>query len=304
MNYRGDSEVENHDKIATRLAIILTKLNASERFTVDDLVKEFNVTKRTIQRDLNERLSYLPIKKENNQYYLETYYLGKLNFEDIKNFSILGGIKELFPTLQEDFLKGILDDTINKAYLVKGHNYEDLSDKTEAFSQMEKAINATQKMKFIYNDKKRLASPYRLLNIKGIWYLAAVESGILKTFTFSKINEVSLTNECYTVDETVMKSIQEEDTTWFSAKKTEVILKVDRQVSDYFLRRHILPNQHLVKNLEDGGVLVSSKISFNEEILKLVRYWIPFVSIVSPEGLQMELEDGLREYLHGKGIRK
>ena len=63
------------------------------------MVEEFNVTKRTIQRDILERLSYLPIKRDNNFYYLEEYYLGKLNFEDIKNFAILSGIKELYPSL-------------------------------------------------------------------------------------------------------------------------------------------------------------------------------------------------------------
>ena len=105
--------MKNHDKIATRLAQILNKLNSGERFSVEELVEEFCVTSRTIQRDLNERLSYLPLKKENNLYYLEEYYLGKLNFEDIKNFAILSGVRDLFPSLKEDFLKNVLDATIS-----------------------------------------------------------------------------------------------------------------------------------------------------------------------------------------------
>ena len=56
----------SHDKIATRLALILTKLNNGEHFTVEELSKEFNVNIRTIQRDLKERLAYIPIVKENN----------------------------------------------------------------------------------------------------------------------------------------------------------------------------------------------------------------------------------------------
>jgi predicted DNA-binding transcriptional regulator YafY len=51
--------MKKHDTIATRLSIILNKFNSGERFSVDDLVDEFGVTKRTVQRDLNERLSYL-----------------------------------------------------------------------------------------------------------------------------------------------------------------------------------------------------------------------------------------------------
>ena len=53
----------SHDTIATRLSLILTKLNNGERFTAQELSEEFNVNLRTIQRDLNERLSALPIKK-------------------------------------------------------------------------------------------------------------------------------------------------------------------------------------------------------------------------------------------------
>ena len=73
---------KQHDKIATGLAIILTKLNDGEKLNIDNLADEFNVPKRTIQRDLNERFSYLPIKKEDGLYFLEEYCLGKLNFED------------------------------------------------------------------------------------------------------------------------------------------------------------------------------------------------------------------------------
>ncbi len=94
------------------------------------------------------------------------------------------------------------------------------------------------------------------------------------------------TEDAYTVDKEVLASIKEEDTTWFSPNQTEVILKVDSSVSGYFKRRNILPNQTLVKELEDGGVLVSAKVAFDEEVLKLVRYWIPHVTVVSPVRLQ------------------
>jgi predicted DNA-binding transcriptional regulator YafY len=289
--------MKNHDKIATRLAIILTKLNASERFTVEDLVEEFSVTKRTIQRDLNERLSYLPIKKENKHYYLEPYYLGKLNYDDIKNFSALSGIKGLFPSLQEDFLKSILDNTVSQAYLVKGHNYEDLTDKANVFKLIETAILDRSKVLFTYKAKKRIVDPYKLLNIKGIWYLAGVEDGVLKTFSFSKISGLEITEAFYVADKEVLQSIKEEDTSWFSNNQTEVVLKVDNTVASYFKRRDILPNQSLVKELEDGGVLISTKVAFDEEVLKLVRYWIPHVTVVSPLRLQKKLEEGLRGYL-------
>jgi predicted DNA-binding transcriptional regulator YafY len=109
----------SHDTLSIRLSLILTKLNSGERFTIQELSEEFNVTKRTIQRDMNERFSYLPLKKENGYYFLEEYCLGKLNFEDIKNFATLSGIKNLYPNLTDNFIVDLLNSKINQTYLIK-----------------------------------------------------------------------------------------------------------------------------------------------------------------------------------------
>ena len=55
-----------HDKIAVRLTQILLKLNQGDKLDPRELAQEFQVTLRTIQRDLLERFAYLPLKKENN----------------------------------------------------------------------------------------------------------------------------------------------------------------------------------------------------------------------------------------------
>ncbi|MFA5427659.1 MAG: WYL domain-containing protein [Sulfurimonas sp.] len=290
--------MKNHDKIATRLAQILNKLNSGERFSVEELVEEFSVTSRTIQRDLNERLSYLPLKKENNLYYLEEYYLGKLNFNDIKNFAALSGVRDLFPSLKEDFLKNILDATINQAYLIKGHNYEDVSSDTETFLRIEIAIVNHTIVEFVYNDKPRTVKPYKLVNTKGIWYLAGVEDDKLKTFSFKKISKVVDTDVEFKIENEILESIKNSDNSWFSSEPIEVVIKVDAEVSGYFTRRKILPNQTIVKELAEGGLLVSAKVAFDEEILKLVRYWIPHVKIISPTYLQEKLEESLKKYLN------
>ena len=93
-----------HDKLSVRLSQILTKLNNGEKFTLEDLAQEFNVSSRTVERDIKERLNYLPLKKEGKYYFLEEYALGKLNLEDIKNFATISGIKSLYPVLNIGFM--------------------------------------------------------------------------------------------------------------------------------------------------------------------------------------------------------
>ena len=97
------------------------------------------------------------------------------------------------------------------------------------------------------------------------------------------------------------KQLEDENSIWFGQEKSEVILKVHADVVLHFMQRQLLPEQELVKELEDGGVLVSSKISHSMQLLPLVRYWIPHVEIISPEHLQDELETGLKIYLNVRG---
>lgn len=293
--------MKNHDKIATRLAIILNKLNSNERFSLEDLVEEFNVTKRTIQRDLNERLSYLPIKKENNLYFLEEYYLGKLNFNDINTFATLSGIKELYPSLKEDFLKSILDDTVSKAYLIKGHNYEDITGRENDFKLLEQSILKLNRVSFIYREKERILNPYKLLNKDGIWYLVGVENDLtLKTYSFKKTSKLKILKSDFKIDDSILEIIKNDDNVWFSQKQIEVVLKVDKSISEYFKRRKVVANQSILKELNDGSLLVSCKVSFDEEILKIVRYWIPNVEIISPDSLKDKLYQSLKKYIKEK----
>ena len=95
---------KSHDTLALRLSLILTKLNNGESFTAKELAEEFNVNIRTIQRDIKDRLAYIPIQKNGDYYSMESYVLGKLSFEDIKNFATLSGIKSLYPSLSNKFI--------------------------------------------------------------------------------------------------------------------------------------------------------------------------------------------------------
>ncbi|GHT80762.1 hypothetical protein AGMMS49960_03070 [Betaproteobacteria bacterium] len=51
-----------HNTLATRLVDILQRLNNGERLRPEALAEEFKVSLRTIQRDLKERLGFLPLE--------------------------------------------------------------------------------------------------------------------------------------------------------------------------------------------------------------------------------------------------
>lgn len=296
---------DTHDTLVYRLAQILVKLNRGEKLNPQDMADEFGVNLRTIQRDLNVRFAYLPLQKSEGRYFLDPAFLGKLSTRDIERFAGLAGVSGLFPSLSDDFLRDIFDARIQAVLLVKGHNYEDLAGRENDFRQLEQAIVARLHVAIEYSKddgikRYSLLSPFKLMNHKGIWYLAAKDGGKLKTFAFTRIQYVRTLDTQFEVDANIDKLLIEEDGIWFGDEKKEVVLKIAKDVAGYFKRRKLIANQVIEKELEDGGLIVSAKVGHINQVLPIVRYWIPHIRVISPEGVQEDMERELAQYLDRK----
>lgn len=292
----------NHDTLVYRLAQMLVKLNQGEKLDPQALADEFGVNLRTIQRDLNERFAYLPLERTDGRYHLDATFLGKLSTRDIERFAGLAGIRGLFPSLSDDFLRDIFDTRIQSALLVKGHAYENLAGKESSFRELEQAIVAHRLIAFDYAKEAGTKfytdiAPYKLVNHKGIWYLAAKDGEKLKTYAFTRIERVRILDKQFTPDHGINKTLAEEDGICLSEDKKEIVLKVAHEVAGYFKRRKLIANQVIEKKLEDGGLIISARVGHANQIMPIVRYWIPHIRIISPEVLQGEMEQELAGYL-------
>lgn len=285
-----------HDTLAFRLASILLKLNLGDSFNPQELADEFGVHERTIYRDL-VRLAGIVERSSEGKYQIIPEYRGKLRPKDLETFAKLVGVDELFPQSSSRFLVALLDTLSQSSFLVKGHHYEKLKPHDAQFEQLDGAIRERKRCILTYADKRRNLEPYRLVNNKGIWYLVALDAGQLKSFSLSRISQLQLSADTYEPRIDLRRQIEEEDDVWFSEEKTEVLLTIAPQVAYYFQRRKLLPQQVIDKELENGGLIVSSRISNKNQILPLIRYWIPHVRILEPSWLKDQLEGGLRDYL-------
>ncbi len=287
---------KDHDKIASRLAIILQKLNNGERFTKDELCEEFNVSERTIHRDLTERLSFLPIKYEKGYYSVESFAFGNLSFKDIQAFATLSGIKSLYPSLTNEFIVDILNAKTNQAYLIKSAGYENLTPQQKIFEDISASILQNHQIECSYKEKQRVLNPYKLINTNGIWYLVADEESVLKTFTFSKLSNIKSLDISFTPNSEFIEIITKNEANWFSQTIIEITLQIDSKIAEYFLRRTILPNQKIVEQ-NDDFLVISTKVSYEDEIFSTVKYWLPYVRILEPIDLQGKFEEILIGYL-------
>jgi predicted DNA-binding transcriptional regulator YafY len=139
--------------------------------------------------------------------------------------------------------------------------------------------------------------PYKLINQKGIWYLAAWDDGKLKSFAISRIEALLVDAETFVPRKQVDKELADSDGIWLGTARHRVLIQVSSQVATFFQRRNLLPNQVIEKETAGGGILVASTVVHIDEILPIIRYWIPHVRVLEPPHYQQILEQGLADYL-------
>jgi len=291
----------SHDTLVHRLSLMLLKLNQGEALDPRALAEEFGVNLRTIQRDLNRRFTYLPLHKSDGRYRLDPAFLGQFTAKDVQAFAALAGVQELFPHLTDEFLRDVFDAGMRRSVLVRGHHHESLAGREVTFRLAERAIADRHQISFCQvrdgaSKVRALVEPYRLLNHKGIWYLVAKEGSRVKTFAFSSVEDLLVSETTFEADPEVEKAF-EGDSLWIGAEPMEVIVSVASSVAHHFRRRPVLVNQSIVKELDDGGLLVSTRVGHENEVLPQVRYWIPHLRIVRPESLQERMVAELAAYV-------
>lgn len=291
-----------HDLLAWRLCAILQKLNQGERLDVDRLAEEFGVHRRTIQRDLLDRFAFLPMEKNEGLFALDPAYLGRLTFRDIERFAGLAGLIGLFPALDTQFFRELFDTRLQETLSIHGPNYEDLQHRLNEFRLLQQAISQKRNVRFKYtkdiSSKIVNVSPYRLINNSGIWYLAAVDADKPKAYAFGKISGLEVSESTFKTEQLITDMLDAEDSIWLNEKKTEVVLTVAPVAAIYFRRRKLIAQQIIEKELEDGGLIVSGKFAHPNQILPVIRYWMPHIRIVSPEAWQDQLDASIQSYLN------
>ncbi|MCO8073337.1 WYL domain-containing protein [Acinetobacter lwoffii] len=293
-----------HERLAERLARILTKLNVGYQLRAAELAAEFQVSTRTIERDFDRLGSYLPLlQDEQKRYYLEPSYLGRFKLQDIQTFAQLSGISELYPALDMSFMRELLDERANQVFSAKGYYFEDAKQFAEHFKLLASAIYKRQQVELQYSDQLRIIKPYRLIHHHGIWYLVGVGQDKLRTYRLSQVQQLKLVFEAegFEHDPEVLKMLTDEDSIWFGQQKQQVLIKVQPEVTVFFKERRLFPEQQIEQETEAGELMISCQIRHEMQLLPLVRYWLPYVKIIEPIHFQQKLEQDLQGYLRSAG---
>lgn len=307
MGDKQQADLHRNEKIIMRFATILSRLYQGERLSIKSLAEEFNVSVRTMQRDFNDRLKSISIlhwaEFGPNFYQLESNNKIFLSEKDIRHFAEIVSIQKLFPQVDIDFYHRLLSKNI----LVKGFSYEEIENPQkfiQYFDEIKSAIELEKEITFFYQNRNKESKsyhvqPYHLVNKNGIWYLIGVSEERIKTFCLSKISLLRVLDKNFSVTLSIKQEIEKSDSIYHGNQIPEVIIKVNANVAVYFKRRNLFSNQQIVREERNGDLIISCKNVNAEEIVPIVKYWIPHLHIVSPYELQEDMCAILESYIYG-----
>ena len=275
-----------NEKLAKRLGTILARLNAGERLCLKDLEAEFNVHERTIWRDF-ERLSYLPLIREDGCYFLDMSSVRQQSSNNMNKLIQNAGLESLIP-IKLNMNNWQTNDM--PTFLFKNVRIEDVSNFTDLFDVLTNAINSQRQVSFTYKDKLlEQVQPYRLVNDRGIWYLAAVYHSHLHSFRIAYISQFKLSDDKYKPQANIQDEIIRQGMQWLDIEKSDVLIQVDAHVASRFLEGALLPNIQVLKEMDDGSLLISSQVTRLHDVIPILKAWMPHVEVLSPASLKHEL---------------
>lgn len=290
-----DSKAE---KLAQRLSRILARLHQGESIDKHKLADEFGVNLRTIERDLNERLKGIAERGPNGHWQLTYAARSTIPAQHLHRYARMTGTDQLFPDNSLHYLLTQLETPEpHRSTQVQPTPQENLRAQEHSFGLLQTAIEQHYPCAFTYKSKPRNAHPYRLLHKNGVWYLSAEEGDQLKNFSVALIEALRVDESTRFIPKKVHADyINSKDDVWFTAETTEVLLRIAPEIAHYFARRQLLPRQQH-REESDGSLLVSTHINHINQLLPVVRYWLPNVRIVKPLEWHEELVQGFHDAL-------
>ncbi len=315
---------------AARLHDLIRILEARYGATVEELVEECQVTRRTIYRDLQAVLEAgYPLVNERQAD-------GQVVYRFLSGFSklppITFSLEELMTLYlcrgQLDFLQGTpfqddLDaifarirsnmpprsvahlERIAEASAPRFLGFKDYSKQHDLLADLRRALLKQQRCKLHYRPAQRrrssyLVDPYTLLFFKNALYIGgyAHNRKALRLFAVERIETLEILDERFEVPEDY-RSESLTGTAFGLVDEGEslpVRLAFDAAVAHLIRERIWHPSQQIEKTA-DGGLILSFAASGEKEILSWVYSFIPHVRVLGPESLRQKFVDGLTRSL-------
>lgn len=297
-------------KINRLIEIIIILLNR-ETVTAKELSERFNVSQRTIYRDIEELSSSgIPVYMSKGRYggisLLDNYTLDKTILSEEEKGNIIFALKTLEATKQlqmENTLDkiGSIFGKINSVDWVQvdftpwGSNEE----VDKRFDEIKSAILKQKVLKFKYVNSQniksdRIVKPYKIIFKGQAWYLLAYccEKEADRVFKITRMRDVEVIDSHFErkeIDKFFNKGKEEYKITMIKLK-----LKFNSnmlyRIIDYY-------NEEQISKNPDGTYLVTVEFPYDEWIYSHILSYGDSVEVIEPEFIKKEVRNRIKNMM-------
>ena len=311
-----------------RLLKIDEQLRAKRFPTARSLAKEFDVSKRTVERDiefLRDRYE-APIEYDHSKcgyaYTQETFFLKSLFLTDEELFSaavfekalqqyrntpIEGRLKAVFAKLTEL----LPDDAVSVNTMWLGDSLTFIPEPSpeispEIFDAVFSGVKARRAIRFQYRSltqtepTTRMCEPYHIVCQRGAWYVIGrcADKNEERIFSFSRMSGIEVLKDWafelptgFTVEQYIDKNVG----VWLNRREPFTVRLLFSASVSVFAEEHIWNEEQTVLVHEDKSVEVSFKTTQFEEIKRFVLGQGATVQVLEPpelvQAVQKEIEE-------------
>ncbi|MDP2646535.1 MAG: WYL domain-containing protein [Desulfobacterales bacterium] len=306
---------QSYDKKIFRLLHMLNSLNSNSCVSSRELAKEFNVSIRTVQRDIDLlSLTGFPIgpspHKKGAYCFADGFSLKdpRLTSQEASLLAFLYEVAKSFgDTFEESFssiLRKVFYQETSSVFYAKLPRGNALGKKIPFLGELEEAIEDEHVVEFDYRKESRTkwlrVDPLKIAYFDGLWYLIGRvhEQDWILTLRLEYIANLKVLSKTFEVPANLTTILTQSLNPWFSAKRDKtVVLRVDKEVADYFKGKTYFPDQRIVKENKDGSLILESKVCQFMEVEPTIMSWIPHVHVKNPAALKKEIHSRIRAYL-------
>lgn len=310
-----------------RILEIFDLLNDGKKLTIDGLKKSkkwYGLSDKTIERDLQESFEILeergfkPLKQKNSNGFMQYSVANKKMFENfwdrdsLRAFGLLYSLvadssdfKEIFKldkSQKKAFEK--INQEIKDTYLFLNKPIEKIND-LKLLGKIERAIKNRQKIKIKFRQGddiiEGLANPYCIVFMNENFYLIChfPETNEIHKPRINYMQELEITPQVFkSRDPNIEKFIEDMQTPFakysINPKPVKALIKVDSNVARYFKFKKFFSSQNIVKEFDDGSLLVEYTVTQDLELFYFILRWSTAIEVIEPLSLRNLVRDKLK----------
>ncbi len=316
---------------SARLHDLIRILEARYGATVEELVEECGVTRRTVYRDLQaitEAGYPLVNERQDDGHVLYRFMVGfskmppiTFSREELMTLYLCRGQLEfLHGTPFQDDLEAIFSrirsnlpprsvahlERIAEASAPRFLGFKDYSLQRQLLVELRQALLRQQSCQIQYRPARRPSGsyrvdPYTLLFYKNALYIGgyAHNRQALRLFAVERIEAMELLDERFEVPEDYSAELLTGAAFGLidDGEPQQVELHFDQEVAHLICERVWHPEQKL-ETVADGSVVLHFVAAGDKEILSWIYSFVPHVKVIGPENLRQQFVDGLTNGLN------